>query len=205
MRKDCFRNGCKECNEKHNILLHIKKQEAQQITKESVPTVTNCSYLSKFSQTLLSTVELYVFDNNNKLHKARALLDFASQSNLIKDAFCNTLKLNKHKTNKSICGINQKEAQISSCVNIKIKSKYSEYTANLSCLVMKELTENLPSSSFKKNDIYIPKDIELADENFNISKPIDLLIGVNTFWEVITSERITPKDKHPIFQNTLLG
>lgn len=210
--KDCKASRCKECGAKHHTTLHTEKvnnQKENKVTNESTPSTssaTNCATQQlKSTQVLLSTAEVLICDNNNKMFTVRALLDSASQSNFITKSFCEKLNINKHDTRITIFGVNQKKTPIKHCTTVKIKSKTSNYTTNLSCLIMDKITENLPHASFDKNLITIPNHVTLADNHFNVSKPIDLLIGADTFWDIITSEKICKNNNLPILQNTKLG
>jgi hypothetical protein len=44
----------------------------------------------------------------------------------------------------------------------------------LHCLVSTKITQNIPSISVSKKDFRIPNNIRLADEEFNVSRPIEL-------------------------------
>jgi hypothetical protein len=50
----------------------------------------------------------------------------------------------------------------------------------------------------------IPKDIKLADEQFNEPGSIDLPLGADLFYEMIRSGRYT-ESKYPVLQETVLG
>jgi len=51
----------------------------------------------------------------------------------------------------------------------------------------------------------IPKDIKLADEQFDQPGGIDLLIGADLFYEMLRSGRRTRPGNYPVLQETLLG
>jgi len=51
----------------------------------------------------------------------------------------------------------------------------------------------------------IPKDIRLADEQFDQPGDIDLLIGADLFYEMLRSGRRTLPGKYPVLQETVLS
>jgi hypothetical protein len=51
----------------------------------------------------------------------------------------------------------------------------------------------------------IPKDIKLADEQFNKPGRTDLLLGADLFYEMIRSGRYTHSGNYPVLQETVLG
>ncbi|XP_011859066.1 PREDICTED: uncharacterized protein LOC105556582 [Vollenhovia emeryi] len=57
----------------------------------------------------------------------------------------------------------------------------------------------------KRTAFELPRNIELADPKFHISSKIDILIGADTFWNLMCIGQIKPSDKHPLLQKTRLG
>ena len=55
------------------------------------------------------------------------------------------------------------------------------------------------------SSIAVPLNIQLADPEFYKSKPIDLLIGAEVFWQLIMTNNIPQTQNHPHFQETQLG
>ncbi|CAH2093692.1 unnamed protein product [Euphydryas editha] len=62
----------------------------------------------------------------------------------------------------------------------------------LTCSVLPELTGYLPRSNIDLKHFNIPANIQLADPSFNDSKPVQMLIGSDLFWEIIGSEQKSP-------------
>lgn len=75
----------------------------------------------------------------------------------------------------------------------------------LLCLVLPRITSNLILYSFQYNSIDIPKQIVLADPDFNISSKIDMLIGSELFWQIILPDRQIINKNQLIYQETKLG
>jgi hypothetical protein len=53
----------------------------------------------------------------------------------------------------------------------------------ISCVIKSQITENLPTTK-----VEIPNDKERSDPMFNISGPIDMLIGAQNYWELVKGE-----------------
>jgi hypothetical protein len=91
---NCKSGFCRECNKKHNILLHFNKSNQTIIeTPQSIETiqqplsteplvVTNHCQFDK-PYVLLSTAQIHVEDIHGKYHTCRVLLDVGSQLNFI--------------------------------------------------------------------------------------------------------------------------
>ncbi|XP_072392322.1 uncharacterized protein [Diabrotica undecimpunctata] len=64
---------------------------------------------------------------------------------------------------------------------------------------------NLPSLPISTDKLRIPENITLADSEFNKPAPIDLLIGADIFWDLISIGQIKLGRNLPILQKTKLG
>lgn len=214
----CKSGNCKFCSEKHNSILHpnnhnlvVVPNEPQGSSKDShysqlgeASFTTGCSF-SLTAQTLLATVQVAVIDSLGKKHMCRALLDNGSMSNFICERFFKKLALPQNKIKLSIAGIGRSQSNISSSCNIKLQSLHSDFNTQLHCLVISNITDDLPNSAFNPISLDIPSNIALSDPSFSKPGQIDLLIGADTFWSLILSEKIDLGKNKPVLQNTKLG
>lgn len=216
---NCEFGACKKCNKKHNTLLHInshqQKSSAQQEGESTSSTSTNQQAIPVTSanlsrqqttsqQVLLPTARINVYDKHGHLHECRALLDSGSQSNFISRDLAKRLGLSQKPTSFFIAGIGNSSSQANTFTQIRIKSRFNAYIADLDCLILNEITGNLPVSSLNV-ELEIPQGIKLADPDFNKSAPIDLLIGAEIFWELLCVGQLRPARNHPALQKTQLG
>lgn len=74
-------------------------------------------------------------------------------------------------------------------------------------MVLKHITDKLPKKPFKKSvlPLHIYVSTNLADNDFNIAKEIDILIGGLTFWQLIENRREILRYQGVILQDTKLG
>lgn len=146
--KNCKAGNCKQCNKKHNSLLHLedRSDDAQQranvsrlnhkensvnaneVTsstneKQSIQSISTCS-LKQPAQVLLSTAIVYIENNAGQKIEARALLDNGSQSNFISRTLCDKLNLPKRKIQLSIGAIAQAVTHISAATSATISSRF---------------------------------------------------------------------------------
>jgi hypothetical protein len=77
----------------------------------------------------------------------------------------------------------------------------------LHCLVSTKIRQNIPSISVSKKDFRIPNNIRLADEEFNVSRPIELLRGAEIFGQyyALAVGQIKSESTASIFQKTVFG
>nr|CAI5864956.1 unnamed protein product [Callosobruchus analis] len=90
-------------------------------------------------------------------------------------------------------------------MNIRIKSLYNEFSRELNCLVLDEITGNIPHQPIHIDNLPIPENLALADPKFNQSQRIDCLLGVSIFYELLCIGQIKLGRGQPILQKTHLG
>jgi hypothetical protein len=72
-------------------------------------------------------------------------------------------------------------------------------------IVPSRTTGTTPSTKLDTSSWKLPKDIRLADEQFDQPGNIDLLIGADIFNEILRSYRRTHSSNLPVLQETVLG
>jgi hypothetical protein len=205
--KDCRSNyTCKMCNLKHNSMLHIARNSENQAVNqptESTLSVNACQVY--FTNVLLPTAVVKVFDNTGRPQKLRALLDSASQINFLTEEASKRLKLSCGTTQLSISGINQTVTSTNKTTQVEIHSNKESFKTTISCVIKSQITENLPTILFPTTKVEIPNDKELSDPTFNISGPIDMLIGAQNYWELVKGEPQSLGRNKPWVVPTFLG
>ncbi|KAF2897682.1 hypothetical protein ILUMI_08499 [Ignelater luminosus] len=76
------------------------------------------------------------------------------------------------------------QSEVKTETNVRILSKYSNFFLDLTCLVLPQITDKIPSISFPSAILEIPDDLRLADPDFNQVAPIDILIGAAHFYNL---------------------
>lgn len=196
--EDCRSSKCKRCNSNHNTLLHSE-------SNTTVATLASHACRQTIKQILLSTAIVYIQGNDGKQHKCRALLDSGSHLNFITNDLCNRLRLTKTNISEIVTGINQESIQIGQRTKTSIKSQFNGFTAKLDFFILSNITENLPSHDIDTRHWKIPKNIKLADPEYNISTPVDILIGAEIFWSLFCIGQISLGKDMPVIQKTKLG
>lgn len=201
-----FKFKCRNCQKAHNNLLcfAFNEQKGQQTRDQNVQPstsqvisepidsqtearkVTLSCTKKEGNEILCSTAIVYIRTISNKWVRARALLDSASQSNFITEAMVSKLGAKQDPINASICGINGAVSALNKETKIEIASRFNEFQTLLNCLVISKITENIPAVTFGKANVNIPNHIKLADDNFNVSSEIHLLIGAAFFYELMS-------------------
>lgn len=196
-----------QTNDEPSTSQQINSIEAIQTTCSSTQQDTFSSqYQREHTQhVLLATAIIYIIDKAGNAHKARALLDSASQSNFITSKLSNILNLTKHNISVPIVGINQNVTQISQRVTATIKSTTNNYCFTSSFLILDNITNNLPMTTINIRNLDIPENILLADPTFYAPGKIDLLIGASVFYDLLCVGQIKLANQKTIVQKTQLG
>ncbi|XP_038120036.1 uncharacterized protein LOC119770029 [Culex quinquefasciatus] len=236
--RDCIvRSRCSSCSEKHNTLLHPVGRPGSGSTPNAAVTgdsqeggsrsstapaaqtqavtslvatiyAANVAAESRKVHVFLSTVLVAVKDCHGRLHTARALLDRGSQANLISERLCQILRLPRKKVSVPISGVGSSRMQVYS--SAIVSSRVTNYTVPMECLVLKKVTEDQPSATIPIDQWNLPSDMVLGDPGFHKRAPIDLLLGLEFFYEflLLNGGRVQiqrPGEGLPLFVNTVFG
>lgn len=90
-------------------------------------------------------------------------------------------------------------------VTIKIQSHITNFQTSITCIVTEKITDSIPTVHIRKRSMNIPKNIKLADPQFNVPSTIQILLGVDIFWQLICIGQIKASKGHPTIQKTQLG
>lgn len=198
---------CRECDGSHNTLLHEAcfrgsgmKQEPNQIKHNS-----HVSMQREIPETLLATAVIKVKAVDGNYHQMRVLLDQGSMTSLISNQAATLLGLPRQKCKGVISGVGAKESNCKGLLTITCQSVSSDFTFSTDVYIMKQLVNNLPTFSFTKPSWPHLDNIQLADPDFNISRPVDILLGADVYSEIILEGICRQNSNVPIAQQTRLG
>lgn len=120
---------------------------------------------------------MYVRNRKGKLVKCRALLDTCATANFASESVIRRLDLHVVAHSTPIGAINSTHTVSNGVVQITIQSVHDNFRKGLTCLTIPTITDIIPSEIFPRNSIKIPANIKLADPEFHLPRPVDLLIG----------------------------
>ena len=139
---------------------------------------------------------------------ARVLLDPASTASFITEKLANQLQLPKQRQSICINGIGETQCTHTQnkTVRVDIKSTHdSSSLETLDAIVLRSLTKNLPLQSMPTGDWTHLESLWLADPYFNVSKPIDILLGVDVYHDILKPGLILGPKGIPAAQDTIFG
>lgn len=126
---------------------------------------------------LLTSTLIYIDDHANDLVKCRTLLDTCSTANFISEPLVKRLGIPIVASTTSIGAINTTSTESRGIVRVTIQSMRDGFRKRLTCLTIPAISDLIPSEVFLRNSIKIPSNIKLADPEFHLPRPVDLLIG----------------------------
>ncbi|XP_011881685.1 PREDICTED: uncharacterized protein LOC105569657, partial [Vollenhovia emeryi] len=208
----CTSGSCRLCKSKHNTLLHVAATTSGDQTGEAVQaaevanvTATTSLATRNCQNVMLSTALVHAYDINGTRIPCRALLDSGSQANFISRGYADRLGVESRVSNISISGVGGTVTKATQIAQVRIQSRTGPFSAKINCIVTDQVTDRLPAVTLKRKDFDIPRNITLADPTFNIASDIDMLIGAELFWSVISVGQIEATEGCPTLQKTKLG
>lgn len=157
-----------------------------------VPSTSTANSSLSTSEVLLSTALIEVVNPcNNRIETVKCLLDCGSQSSYLSTNLRERLQLTAQPlTATTILGIGNTPLKCNPgrCA-AQIRSKLNDFTANVDFLVLDQITDHLPKKYFDISYLNIPAAIRLADPTFNVPGQIDVLLGADIFWDIVSGEQ----------------
>ncbi|KAL0883539.1 hypothetical protein ABMA27_015693 [Loxostege sticticalis] len=201
---------CRFCQEKHNTLLHYAYRVITSTVPKQPSYQSKCvSHVSKDHQSmtdiLLATAQVNVLAADGTYKTMRALIDQGSQTSIISEDAAQQLGIPRQRCKGSIFGIGEKESSCKGVMTITISSLHNDFTIKIDAFIMKNLIKKLPNHSFTKPSWPYLERIQLADPEFNQSRPIDLLLGADVYPEIMLHGIIKEDQSQPIAQQTQFG
>ncbi|XP_011339965.1 uncharacterized protein LOC105280839 [Ooceraea biroi] len=232
--KECKASKCRKCSKVHNTLLHLEgersssKKPPDVTPKKSEETeqVMHCvqrkdDYLvngtrklevkqeppskESSSQVILATAQVYVRDGQGRRQTCRALLDPGSQSHFVTEELARRLQLPSRAESAAINGIMRNVTRIERSVKVRMESRNTAFEADLECLIISTITEQLPQLKINKRLGNLPQDHRLADPAYDKPGSVDMLIGAGLFWKLLCVGQVKSGKGHPTWQKTQLG
>ncbi|XP_017471839.1 PREDICTED: uncharacterized protein LOC108363089 [Rhagoletis zephyria] len=215
--KQCSAAKCTTCNHSHHILLHrqddtgpvsnevsaLENKESSSSTKK-VALYTSSS-TAVVQEVFLETAVILVKDTGGRYHPVRAILDSASQINLMCDYLAQMLRLPKATCLLELNGVSGVRTSITKKAHTVIKSRVNNYEVALQFYILPKITSRKPDQYVNVSTWNIPKNVELADPRFNTPARVDMLLGAEIFLELLCVGQIKLLNGVPRLQKTVFG
>lgn len=128
-----------------------------------------------------------------------------SQAHLLTEKTYEPLGLTSQSVDIPLCDANQMKFQISQITRAKVQSRISDYTAELTFLVIDKVSQSVPLEDIEFDNLDLPRDIPLADPTFDRSSDVHGFIGAQLIWDLHHEGRVNIVDQNMQLRNTELG
>ncbi|XP_055632528.1 uncharacterized protein LOC129773006 [Toxorhynchites rutilus septentrionalis] len=232
--KECpSESNCRKCGGRHHTLLCSAQRSVNSKQTASIqqsPVINQPSYskgneytvsstpvvhtgITNFTRNdrtshrvLLATAIVLLVDDNGVEHPVRALLDSGSECCFVTERVSQRMYIHRKKVNLPIAGIGQSSTQVRFMIRSMLKSRHSNYTAEIDFYVLPRVTVDLPCISVDISTWKFPTGIQLADPSFYESSNIDVVIGAEIFFDIFKpSGRLSLGNSLPWLINSTFG
>jgi hypothetical protein len=149
-------------------------------------------------QVLLATAIIQILGKDGIWYTCRALLHSGSQSNFITEETMKKLNLPRKRVNLPITGVAESKHNAEYKLSIIIRSRVNSFQLIRQALVLSKITGCLPTNTCNALKSVVPENITLADPHFFQRGKIDILIGADTYWEIMGNNifKVNPSGLH---------
>ncbi|XP_058816128.1 uncharacterized protein LOC131679415 [Topomyia yanbarensis] len=220
--RNCFRQGhqakdcqskfsCRNCKGRHHTMVCFKREKENNAKGAKIANGENAStskepQAPESLQVLLATAVVVIEDDDGRHFPARALLDSGSESNFVTERLSQRLKVGRQKVEISVLGIGQTATKVKQRILTTIRSRVSDFSREMSFLVLPKVTVNLPTATINAAGWAIPNGIKLADPSFCVSKGVDMVLGIEAFFDFfVTGRKILLGEQMPALNESVFG
>nr|XP_044249381.1 uncharacterized protein LOC123002818 [Drosophila takahashii] len=218
------KHSCKHCNGRHHSLVHPENMDSMTIA--SADTAQANSQTSGCSSTLvaqtqnstsltqspglkrstLPTALVYVQNTKSSYTICRVLLDSCSELSYVSERCVNALGLARLFSRILVSGISSVKAETTrGLATLHIKSMVSLHTIVVAAHVLGKITSSLQRDDIDETALRIYDGLQLADTSFNTSSPVDILLGNEQIWSVLSGDKKYDADGNIIAISSIFG
>lgn len=202
---------CRNCDGKHNTLLHVHDEklasssnvkcstdEVKSISESTENKTSASNDSTKFSGTartettvVLGTAMVRIRDSLGVLQIVRVLLDSGSQVSVMTSECVTRLGLRRIKSRIEVTGLSQQPVNkvkgITQCQFVPLHAEEPQFCAS-SIIILTHITRQLPGDRLPTTVRERYRHLVLADPEFDVPGPIDMLIGSDLYPHMLQSK-----------------
>jgi len=122
--------------------------------------------------------------------QCRALLDTCSTAHFITERFVEKLSLPTSRCSVPVSAIVGMSTISKGSINLSFHSMHDTFHKSQSFLSVPKISDRIPSEIFPRNLIKIPRNLQLADPQFHLLQPVDMIIGACTTLSILSIGQI---------------
>ncbi|XP_016661601.2 uncharacterized protein LOC107884315 [Acyrthosiphon pisum] len=199
---------CAVCSRRHHTLLHSAVKDVA-ASSEAETAAVPTSLLSGLGSpsVVLGTALVHIRDRSGSFQVARALIDSASQINAISLSCAKRLGLRWSSWSAPISGLaGVPVVTVQGRVDCHVVPRYaSDPVLAFESWVLPSITGDLPRHSLEPSVRDKFSHLALADPDFHIAAPVDLLLGADLFPSIIDGRQVVVNKSLPAAFSSCFG
>ncbi|XP_011868959.1 PREDICTED: uncharacterized protein LOC105562596 [Vollenhovia emeryi] len=149
---------------------------------------------------------LALISSSTTHHSARLLIDAGSELTFVTENLMRQLNIPRQYSGIVVNGIAGKECtRTRGVVSLTLRSTHSNAAATIQAHVLRTVTSILPSFEAEPEEWPHLRNLALADPDFLIPRPVDILIGADAYGQIIKPNIIRHSPLMPIAQLSIFG
>ncbi|XP_065356328.1 uncharacterized protein LOC135950722 [Calliphora vicina] len=222
------KSKCRSCHRSHNSLIHNSQprevdqhevaapssnivnsptEVTQQIALNTMVSHPEADSSRKLdSKRILPTALINVRDRDGGFVPCRVLLDTASEYSYITEDCIRRLGLPRGASRMKLSRIQSIKADPTrGHTFVHIESRLSRKSVDTFVHILGHITASLPRSTITSYDSTLFGNLDLADPHWNRSSPIDILLGADEVWDVLSMGKLENDQGKVIAISTIFG
>ncbi|XP_043064457.1 uncharacterized protein LOC122320328 [Drosophila ficusphila] len=218
------KHSCKHCKGRHHSLVHPENMDSVTVapadTAQASPQTSGCSSTlvaqtqnsnsltqsPGLKRSTLPTALVYVQNSKGTYTICRVLLDSGSELSYVSERCINALGLARSPSRILVSGISSVKAETTrGLATLHIKSMVSLHTIVVAAHVLGKITSTLQRDDIDETALRIYDGLQLADTSFNTSSPVDILLGNEQIWSVLSGDKKYDTDGNIIAISSIFG
>lgn len=202
---------CTECNRKHHHLIHKSSNDTRgndNSPRSDAPLCASAAApISRSTSVVLGTALVHARDRVGTWHTMRALLDSASQISAITVACTDRLRLKRDRWTSPVTGLGGVSVvDVKGRVDLSIQPRFAvEPVLKIQAWVLPAITGDMPRNTLPSTIKGRYENLALADPSFDITSPIDLLLGGDVFPSIMDGRKVVVDENLPAAFSSIFG
>ena len=225
--KDCeSKRRCQSCCKAHHSMLHLPTATAlpTQMYQHDTPPQPSSSAATGSDQTIayqgpgvcltetrnvtsvLPTITVLLTAKNGRTMVAKAILDSAADTGVIRSECCSLLRVKPSRTETNLSGLSENQVESAGMVEINISTPDGRLVApNYPMIAVKKITGLLPPIPLDKNLRKMLEKFPLADKHFDVPSKPDLILAVELYALIVNGPPLPLGPSLPAVMSTVFG
>lgn len=200
-----LRYGCKICNRRHHTTLH---DACPATTNDKLPDTTStntCLSTDSNFGAILPTISAMMICDEKQVGLCRILLDSGSSGTLVSEACVQRLGLKRQKLDVLVTGVGGSSLSAKGQSQITLQS-LTDPSVNITvnAVILRKLTR-VSAKQIDKHNMDILRSLKLADRHFEKPGSIDIILGMDVFFEILRDGTVRNEQGLAIAHNTVFG